>query len=94
MDLGEERAGRRTAGLGRGRRGRGGPPPRGGQDRLGCTATVGVWVPGGLRSSREGPWAAVKSLGSGDVAETGQALWEARESSGFVGVMGGATSGF
>ena len=51
-------------------------------------------MPGGLRSSREGPWAAVKSLGSGDVAETGQASWEARESSGFVGVMGGATSGF
>lgn len=51
-------------------------------------------MPGGLRNSREGPGAAVKSLGSGDVAGMGQSSREARESSGFVGVMGGATSGF
>lgn len=31
---------------------------------------------GGLRSNREGPWAAVKSLAWGDVAGTGQASRE------------------
>lgn len=49
---------------------------------------------GGLRSGRQGPWAAVTSLGSGDVAGTGQASREAHESSGFVGVTEGAASGF